>query len=150
MKFIEELPFKKSRGGRIVLDSYGRVEGYSDIFALGDCACQEDPKTGECYPPTAYVAIKQAKIVAKNISSLIGKKELTISSFSFAGTVVPLGRRKAVAIVKGIRLRGLLAWWFSRTLYFIRLPTWSNKLRVAVDWMLDIFFPRGTTRISVR
>jgi len=150
MKFVEELPFGKDKGGRIVVDCCGRVAGHSNIFCLGDCAHQENPRTGQSYPPTAQVAIKQAKMAARNIAALAGEKELMTFSFSPAGMVVPLGRRKAVAIVKGVRLRGLPAWWFSRTLYLLRLPTWSNRLRVVVDWTLDIFFPRDTTRISVR
>ena len=33
--------------------------GYKDAYAIGDCACIQDPRTGNPYPPTAQHALRQ-------------------------------------------------------------------------------------------
>jgi NADH dehydrogenase len=126
------------------------VPEYPGVFALGDCVHQENPKKKQPYPPTAQVAMNQAAGLAKNITASISQARLSPFVFSVAGMFVPLGHRSAVAIVKGLKMRGFLAWWLSRGMYLFRLPTWSNKIRVAVDWGLDFFFPKDTTRITLR
>ena len=52
-----------------------------------------------------------------------------------------LGHRSAVGRVLGLPVSGWPAWWLWRTDYLLRLPTFLRKLRVAIDWTLDIFFP---------
>jgi hypothetical protein len=53
-----------------------------------------------------------------------------------------LGRRSAVAEIFGLRFSGFIAWWLWRTIYLMKLPGFERKLRVAIDWALDLFFAR--------
>ena len=53
-----------------------------------------------------------------------------------------LGRRAAVAEIFGLRFSGFFAWWLWRTIYLMKLPSLERKIRVALDWTLDLFFPR--------
>ena len=147
---VQKLPVSKDKSGRVIIDEYARVLPQADVFALGDCAHQKNPITKQTYPPTAQVAIKQARVVAKNIVANVTNAPLSPFVFSSAGMVVPLGHRAAVAIIRGVKMHGFLAWLLSRSLYLLRLPTWSNKIRVALDWILDLFLPKDTTRITLR
>jgi NADH:ubiquinone reductase (H+-translocating) len=47
-----------------------------------------------------------------------------------------------VAKVFGIKFSGFIAWWMWRTVYLAKLPRLAKKLRVMVDWTLDLFFGR--------
>ena len=62
--------------------------------------------------------------------------------FRALGPLAGLGRRCAVAEVFGLKFLGFLAWWLWRTISLMTLPGLERKLRVAVDWTFDLFFPR--------
>jgi hypothetical protein len=47
-----------------------------------------------------------------------------------------------VAEVFGLKFSGFSAWWLWRTIYLLKLPGVERKVRVALDWTLDLFFPR--------
>ena len=58
------------------------------------------------------------------------------------GLLAGLGRREAVAEIYGLKFSGFAAWWLWRTVYLLKLPGTERKVRVALDWTLDLFFPR--------
>ncbi|MBI2219510.1 MAG: FAD-dependent oxidoreductase [Candidatus Rokubacteria bacterium] len=58
------------------------------------------------------------------------------------GILAGPGRRSAVAEILGFRFSGFFAWWLWRTFYLLKLPGVERKVRVALDWTLDLFFPR--------
>jgi hypothetical protein len=58
------------------------------------------------------------------------------------GLLAGLGRRSAVAEIGGLRFSGFLAWWLWRTIYWLKMPGFERKVRIALDWVLDLFFPR--------
>jgi hypothetical protein len=58
------------------------------------------------------------------------------------GLLAGLGRRSAVAEVFGLKFSGFIAWWLWRTIYLMKLPGLERKVRVALDWTLELFFPR--------
>jgi NADH dehydrogenase len=59
-----------------------------------------------------------------------------------------IGKRTGVAEILGFKLSGFAAWWLWRTFYLIRLPTMKKKLRVMIDWAIDLFFKRDVTMIK--
>ncbi len=124
-----------------------RVEGVQDIYALGDCALLINPADNKQVPALAQVAVRQAEITAKNILHEIRKEPLESFIFKPSGLLVSVGKRFAVADIYGIKFKGFVAWWLWRTIYLSKLVGWRNKLQVAYDWTLNLFFPRDTTQI---
>ena len=59
-----------------------------------------------------------------------------------------IGRRNDVGILFGHKVQGFTAWWLWRSYYLGNLPTVEKKLRVAVDWFIDLFFERDVTRLK--
>ena len=59
-----------------------------------------------------------------------------------------IGKRNGVGIILGHKVHGFVAWWFWRSYYLANLPTVEKKLRVSVDWMIDLFFKRDVTRLK--
>lgn len=139
---LKSLPCPKDERGRIVVDESLEVPGYPGVWALGDCAHIPDPRTGLPYPPTAQHAVREGKVVAQNIAASIRGGPKQPFRYSPLGVLAGLGRRSAVAEVIGFKFSGFFAWWLWRTIYLFKLPGFERKIRVALDWTLDLFFPR--------
>lgn len=139
---LTTLPCAHNNRGQIIVNGYLEIPDYPGVWVLGDCAEIPNPQTGYPYPPTAQHAIREGKIVAENIATSIrgGSKKQFI--YKPLGVLASLGRRSAVAEICGFKFSGFFAWWLWRTIYLFKLPGFERKTRVAMDWTLDLFFPR--------
>jgi NADH dehydrogenase len=159
------------KSGRIVTDKYLQTKGNRDVYAIGDCAFITEPNTGKPYPPTAQHAIRQGQIVAENIISSIKKefkleKKIKIKkeneknreeiidsvkkeySYKTRGIMATIGKRNGVAMIFGYSIKGIIAWGIWRMFYLTHLPTLENKIRVMIDWGIDLIFGRNLTRLK--
>jgi len=138
-----ELGLPVSRAGAVLVDSTLRVEGRDDVWAVGDCARIPVPGVPDAwYPPTAQHALREGKALAANLAAVLAGREPKPFRFSAIGTLVALGHRTAVAEIRGRRFSGLLAWLLWRCVYWTKLPGLEKKLRVGLDWSIDLAFPR--------
>ena len=144
---LRELPCGTERG-RIVVEATLAVPGFDGVWALGDCAQVPSPD-GTPYAPTAQNAIRQAATCADNILADLRGGTRKPFVFQALGKLASLGGRSAVAEILGLRFRGFVAWWLWRTVYLMKLPGWERRLRVALDWTLDLFFPRNLVQLKV-
>jgi NADH dehydrogenase len=138
---IHDLPCTLDRG-RIVVDETLAVPGWPGVWAVGDCAVVPDTRTGKPYPPTAQHALREAKTVAKNIEAAMRGRSTEPFSFRTLGQLAAIGRRTGVARIFGFNFSGFLAWWLWRTIYLSKLPRLEKKIRVAIDWTLDLIFTK--------
>jgi NADH dehydrogenase len=144
---IAALPIPKNTG-RIVVNEYLEVEAFPGVWALGDCSLVPDGKTGRFHPPTAQHALREGRCAARNIAAaILGRRK---ESFRFAtlGQLAAIGHRTGVANVFGLNFSGFLAWWLWRTVYLLKLPRFEKKVRVALDWTLDLFFSKDFARVT--
>jgi NADH dehydrogenase len=138
---LATLPCPLNRG-RLTVDSMLRVPGWTNVWALGDCAAVPDARTGGTHPPTAQHALRQAKTVARNVAAAVRGRALVPFEFQTIGQLAAIGRRTGVARIFGINFSGFVAWWLWRTVYLSKLPRLEKKIRVAIDWTLDLIFAR--------
>jgi NADH:ubiquinone reductase (H+-translocating) len=143
---IATLPCKLARG-RIVTDEYLEVPDWPGVWALGDCASITDRKTGRPYPATAQHALRQGKTVAKNVIAAIRGGTKDSFSFSTLGLLAAIGRRTGVANILGINFSGFVAWFLWRTIYLTKLPRFEKKVRVALDWTIDLLFSKDLVHL---
>jgi NADH dehydrogenase len=137
------LPCERNSAGALVVEPTLQVSECSQIWAVGDCAQIPDPDhEGALYPPTAQHALREGRIAAENIAALLRGRSPRPFRFRTIGTLVALGHRTAVAEVRGWRFSGFFAWFLWRTVYLSKLPGLEKKVRVALDWGVDLFFPR--------
>jgi NADH dehydrogenase len=129
-------------GGRVVVESTLAVPGWPGVWALGDCAVVPDTRTGRPHPPTAQHALREARTAASNIHAAIDGRPAVPFAFRTIGQLAAIGRRTGVARIFGIKFSGFLAWWLWRTIYLSKLPRFEKKVRVALDWTLDLLFPK--------
>ncbi len=144
---LDSLPCAKERG-RLKVDEMLRVPARPGVWALGDCALVPDAKTGQYHPPTAQHALREGKTLAKNLIASICGGDLKPFSFSTIGQLAAIGRRTGVANIFGINFSGFLAWWMWRTIYLSKLPRFEKKLRVALDWTLDLLFTKDLVQFQ--
>jgi NADH dehydrogenase len=144
---LERLPCPKD-GGRILVDEFLQVPGRPEVWALGDCARVPDTRNGGFHPPTAQHALRQGRALARNLAAALGRGRRKPFSFATLGQLAAIGRRCGVANVLGINFSGFIAWWLWRTIYLSKLPRTEKKLRVALDWTLDLFFSKDLVQFS--
>ncbi len=138
---LETLACGKDRG-RVAVNEYLEVPGHPGVWALGDCAAIPEGKTGRHYPPTAQHALRQGKILGQNIAAAIAGRAKKPFVFFTIGQLAAIGRRTGVAKILGFKFSGFLAWWLWRSIYLSKLPRLEKKLRVTLDWTLDLVFSK--------
>jgi NADH dehydrogenase len=130
-----------------VTNEYLELHEWPGVWALGDRASVTDHKTGRPYPPTAQHALRQGKTVAKNVTAAIRGGTKTRLSFPTLGLLESIGRRSGVANILGINFSGFVAWFLWRPIYLSKLPRLEKKIRVALDWTLDLLFYKDLVRL---
>ena len=146
---VADLPLAKTKDGRLKVNEFFEVEGAHDVYALGDNAAQIDPHTGAPYVATAQVAVPQGRALASIIEADLTGREKRPFRFKVLGEMVPLSRRTAVADFLGIKLAGFLAWLGWKLVYTLKLPTLAARLRVVLDWTVELFFERDVSELTV-
>jgi NADH:ubiquinone reductase (H+-translocating) len=147
---IAYLAVAKTKDGRVKVNEFFEVEGAPDVYALGDNAAQIDPHTGAPYVATAQVAVPQGRALASIIEAELTGREKRPFRFKVLGEMVPLSRRTAVADLLGIKVTGFLAWLIWKAVYMLKLPTLAARLRVALDWTVELFFERDVSELAVQ
>jgi NADH dehydrogenase len=144
---IECLPCERSRG-RLVVNGYLQSADVPNVWAVGDCASITDPTTGQTFPPTAQHALREGACVARNIVAELTGRPKEVFAFSTIGLLAAIGRRTGVANVLGLKFSGFIAWWLWRTIYLAKLPRLEKKVRVALDWTLDLVFAKDLVQFG--
>jgi NADH dehydrogenase len=146
---VANLSLPKTRDGRLLVNEFFEAQGARDVYALGDNAAQTDPQTGQPYVATAQVAIRQARALARNLEAELTGRDRQPFRFRLLGEMVPLSRRTAVADLRGIKLLGFPAWFLWKTVYMLKLPTLAARVRVVLDWTVELFFERDVSELTV-
>jgi NADH:quinone reductase (non-electrogenic) len=134
--------------GKLIAEATMEVPGWPGVWALGDCATIRDPKTSKPYPPTAQHALRQGKVLARNLAAAIQGGEKQPFVFSTIGQLAAIGRRTGVANIMGINFSGFIAWWLWRSIYLSKLPRLEKKVRVALGWTLDLLFTKDLVQFK--
>jgi NADH:ubiquinone reductase (H+-translocating) len=138
------------RGGRIKVDRFNRVEGYPNIFAIGDVAAMITEETPNGHPGVAPVAMQQGRLLASNLIKIISKEEPEPFKYFDKGSMATVGRNRAVVDIGKIRFQGIFAWFVWMFVHLMSLVGFRNKLVVFVNWMWSYFsYDRGT-RLIIR
>jgi NADH:ubiquinone reductase (H+-translocating) len=147
-KLIDRYHLAESKG-RLITEPTMQVKGHENLWAAGDCAAV--PLTdGSISPPTAQFAIRQGTVLGKNIIALNSKRPLQPFRFKALGEMASLGHLNAVGKVFGFKVSGLLGWLMWRTVYLSKLPGLERKLKVFIEWNLELLFPRDISLLDIK
>jgi NADH dehydrogenase len=129
--------------GRVRVDGHLRVEGREDVWAVGDCARVPNPAAEQPDPPTSQHALRQARRLAKNLGGAPGTYR-----YRMIGQGATLGRYRGIAEIFGLRFRGFVGWFATRTYHLYQLPLLRRKARVVADWTVSLFFRRDISELG--
>jgi NADH dehydrogenase len=143
---LARLTCEKERG-RVRVTPGLALPSHPGVWAIGDCAWIPD-ENGRPYPPTAQHALRQGARVAENVRAQLEGRAPRPFRFAALGQLATIGRRAGVAQIFGMRFSGFLAWFLWRTIYLSKLPRAEKKLRVALDWTLDLVFSKDLVQFA--
>jgi len=138
---VASLPVEKIRG-RVKVNEYLEISGHEAVvWAVGDCAAVPNGRGG-LHPPTAQHGLREGLAAAKNIEAAVNGAGAKPFRFSTLGQLASIGHHTGVAQILGMRFSGFMAWWLWRSVYLVKLPGIAKKVRVAMQWTLDLLFSR--------
>ena len=144
---VDRLNVTKERGRiRTVPDM--RIEGQTNAWAIGDCALVVNAFDNKPSPPTAQFAERQGRQAALNLVRVLRSEPTQPFRFKALGQLCSIGGYEAVAEMVGMRISGFPAWLIWRGVYLFKLPTWSRRIKVALDWAWDVLFPRDLSFLN--
>jgi NADH dehydrogenase len=147
---LASIPAARDGRGWLTPDATFALPGVENVWALGDCASIIDPRTDRPMPATAQHAVREGPLAARNVLAALDGRPQTPFDYGQLGMLVSVGRFKAVGDVLGIKVSGLLGWFLWRGYYLLRLPTLDRRIRVAIDWTLDLILKHDIVEIGVR
>jgi NADH dehydrogenase len=138
------------KGNRIQTDSTNRVNGYTNVYAIGDVAAMITDDTPKGHPGVAPVAIQQGKHLAKNLIKIINNEPTEPFKYFDKGSMATVGRNKAVVDIGKIRFQGFFAWLTWMFVHLLSLVGFRNRIIVFINWIGSYFSYNGGTRLIIR
>ena len=134
--------------GRLRTSPDMRIEGRANAWALGDCALIINAFDNKPSPTTGQFAERQGRQAALNLVRVLKGQPTQPFRFKALGQLCSIGGYEAVAEMFGMHISGFIAWFLWRGVYLFKLPTWSRRFKVGLDWGWDILFPRDLSFLN--
>src|SRR4029077_13313054 len=144
---VQALDVPKERG-RLRTTPEMRMEGQSNAWAVGDCAYIINAFDNKPSPTTGQFAERQGRQAALNLVRIVKGETTKPFQFKALGQLCSIGGYQAVAEMLGVHISGFLAWLLWRGVFLFKLPTWSRRIKVALDWAWDVLFPRDLSFLN--
>lgn len=145
---LEPLQLERNAQQRIITDRHGRVPGQVNVWAGGDCAAVP-LADGSPAPGLAIWAMTVGSLLGRNILRQLEGRALLTYSFTGLGDACVLGHHDAVGQLKGIQVRGVLAWLVWRFFMIVYLPSPEKKFRTVWNWLMLPLFGRDILHLRV-
>ena len=136
--------------GRIKVDRYNLVEGYTDIYAIGDIANMETPLYPKGHPQVANVAIHQARRLAQNLKATLKGRKLKPYEYVNFGSMATIGTNKAVVDLPFIKFKGYFAWFVWMFLHLMLILSVRNKLVIFINWAWGYLTKDSSLRLILK
>jgi NADH dehydrogenase len=148
---IEERGRLRVQADLRVVDDNGVVD---DAWGAGDaCAVPdliEGQGVGGYTVPNAQHAVRQGKLMAKNVTAVLRGEAPREYVHRNQGAVAGIGLYEGVFQSGGIAIKGLIAWFMHRGYHGFAMPMWERKIRVFGNWILNFLTRRDTVGIPAR
>ncbi|RUA10241.1 MAG: NAD(P)/FAD-dependent oxidoreductase [Flavobacteriia bacterium] len=139
-----------ARGNRLKVNHFHQVEGFEEIFAIGDVAQMQSDDFPEGHPMMAQPAIQQGRSLGENMVRLIDGKPMKPFVYRDKGSMATVGRNKAVVDLPKFKFQGVFAWfvWMFVHLYF--LIGFRNRVVVFINWVYNYIRFDREARLIIR
>jgi NADH dehydrogenase len=139
-----------TRGNRILTDNISRVNGFDNIFAIGDVAAMITRDMPNGLPGVAPAAIQQGQHLAKNLVHMIKGEPTVPFKYFDKGSLATIGRNQAVADLGKLHLYGFIAWLLWGVVHIMSLAGFNNKVGVFLTWSFNYLKRNSDNRLVVR
>ncbi|WP_340199320.1 NAD(P)/FAD-dependent oxidoreductase [Ascidiimonas sp. W6] len=139
-----------ARGNRIKVNKFNQVDGFENIFAIGDLACMIDEDYPFGHPMMAQPAMQQGKHLGDNFERLLNKKEMKPFSYFDKGSMATIGRNKAVVDLPKFRFQGVFAWFVWMFVHLFFLIGFRNRMVVFINWVYNYVRFDREARLIIR
>lgn len=123
-----------TRGNRMMVDEFNKVQGYDDIYAIGDLAFMTTADYPNGHPQVAQVAIQSARNVARNFVNELKNKPLKPFRYVNLGSMATVGRNLAVVDLPFVHFDGFFAWLVWMFIHLKSILGVKNKVLTFVNW----------------
>ena len=141
------------RGKRMLTDAFNKVNGTTNIFAIGDTCIQlTDENFPQGHPQVAQVAIQQGLNLADNFKNLLQQKALKPFIYKDKGSMAIIGKNKAVVDLPkpNLHFKGFFAWMIWLFVHLMSLITYRNRINTFYHWMIAYFSKDQSLRMIIR
>ena len=140
-----------ARGQRMKVDGFNKVEGYDDVYAIGDIALQQnDPKFPNGHPQVAQVAIQSAVNLAKNFKHIAKGETQKQFIYNDLGSMATVGRNRAVVDLPAFHFGGFFAWMVWMFIHLRSILGTKNKVQTFVNWIWSYFTYDQSLRLIIK
>jgi NADH:ubiquinone reductase (H+-translocating) len=139
-----------ARGSRIKVNKYNQVEGFTNIFAIGDIAYLTSAKYPNGFPQLAQVAIQQARLLSKNIVKLENDQSMKEFHYMDFGSLATVGRNLAVVDLPFIKFQGTFAWFFWMFIHLMAIVGVKNRMMIFINWAWNYFTYDQSLRLIIK
>lgn len=129
----KELGCELDRQGRAVVEKDLSVKGHPEVFVIGDVA-NFSHQGGKPLPGIAPFAMQSGKVAANNVLALVAGRQTETFRYTDKGSMATIGRNKAVADLKVIKLSGFLAWLSWLLIHLLFIVELRNKIVIFFQW----------------
>ena len=154
---VASSPLIRGLGGAVEMDRQGRalvakdcsLPGFPNTFVIGDAACFIGAD-GRPLPGVSPTAMQMGRFVAGIIKQEVRSADVIERPefvYTDKGAMATIGRSRAVAEAKGIKLSGLLAWLAWLLVHIWYLIGFRNRFVVFFDWAWSYFTYRRGARL---
>ena len=137
-------------GNRIAVNRFNQVNGYNNIFAIGDVAGMSTDTHPRGHPMVAPAAIQQGRLLAGNIMRHLGNKPMQPFVYHDKGSLATIGKKRAVADLGKWHFRGFFAWIIWSTVHLLSIIGFRNKLFVGLNWLTSYLSYDKSNRLIIR
>ncbi|MEP7267472.1 MAG: NAD(P)/FAD-dependent oxidoreductase [Saprospiraceae bacterium] len=138
-------------GNRTKVNTFNQVEGFENIFAIGDIAAMDSREYPKGHPMVAQVAIQQGNTLGKNILSLIQKNKFNAPfSYEDKGSMATIGKKNAVADLKLMFMNGKIGWLIWSFIHLISITRFRNKIAIAINWIFKYITYDNANQLIIR
>jgi len=137
-------------GNRIRVNAFNQVEGYENIYALGDIAFMSETRYPDGHPQMAQPAIQQARLLARNLVRSHRRIPMKPYHYSNKGTMATVGRNLAVVELPFLRFYGFIAWLTWMFIHLMAIVGIKNRLLIFINWFWNYVTYDQSLRLIIK
>lgn len=138
------------RANRYKVNQYNQIEGYNDVYAIGDIALMQTDEYPKGHPMVAQPAIQQGNHLVKNLKRELKGKSMIPFKYFDKGSMATIGRNKAVVDLGKFRFGGFFAWFVWMFIHLWFLVGFRNRFVTFFNWTYNYINYDKAARLIVR